>query len=359
MIEIKDMHRMPTELRAFVAPFVLPYGDTWPDIGDETLSCGAGACVLGKVRIGVRAVIGREAVIRADGHFIRIGDDFHIGENSTIHIAHEISPTIVGDRVAVGRNAVIHACTVGDDCVIEDNVVILDGSVLEGDCVIEAGSTVFPRSALKGGLIYAGSPAKPIRELTSGERAERQALVHGAIAASLRSFEAPDPGVENYFRENVFVAKTARLRGRVEMGAHSSVFFACHLDAGRASIVVGENSNVQDNAFIHCSLDGIAIGRDTTIGHNAHMQDCHIGERSLVGICSVIGAGTTIDDDVLLAAGSMTVDGQHLERGWLWGGRPARPISKLDDAKRTMMRVNVEQYCAYAEAYRQAQNRLA
>ncbi|MGA2792342.1 MAG: gamma carbonic anhydrase family protein [Roseiarcus sp.] len=350
---------MATELFPSVAPFVLPYEDTEPHFATEPRFCGAGASVLGKVRIGERAAIGPASVIRADGHFVRIGDDFRLGEISTVHIAHEVYPTLIGDRVTVGRNSVVHACTVGEDCVIEDDVVILDGSVVPNRVLIEAGSTVFPRSTLRAGLIYAGSPAKPIRDLTSGERADREARLHEAIAASLFSIRSEGPSVESDFRDDVFVARTACFAGRIELDAHSSVFFGCDLDAGQSSIVVGENSNIQDNTHIRCSDGEVTIGRDTTIGHNVQMRSCCIGERTLVGIGSVLGARTTIEDDVLLAAGSTTSEGQHLERGWTWGGRPARPISKLDDAKRTMMRAIIEQYYAYGDAYRRAQHCLA
>jgi carbonic anhydrase/acetyltransferase-like protein (isoleucine patch superfamily) len=141
--------------------------------------------------------------------------------------------------------------------------------------------------------------------------------------------------------------------------ARSSVFFACTLDAGNASIVIDENTNIQDNTLIRCSGDGVTIGRESTIGHIVQMSDCRVGDRSLIGIGSVFGAGTIVDDDVLLAAGSTTGQGQRIEHGWLWGGRPVRPISMLDDAKRTMMRVIIEQYCPYGDAYRRMQNRLA
>jgi carbonic anhydrase/acetyltransferase-like protein (isoleucine patch superfamily) len=61
---------------------------------------------------------------------------------------------------------------------------------------------------------------------------------------------------------------------------------------------------------------------------------------------------------VLLAAGSTTVEGQRLESGWLWAGRPARPLSRLDDAKRAMMAVIIEQYCGYADDFRRLQSSL-
>ena len=138
------------------------------------LHAGAGSAVLGRVTLGRNAWLGALSVIRADGHFVRVGDDFHLGARSTLHINHEIFPCIVGDRVAVGRNACVHACTVGSDVVIGDDVVILDGAVVEDNVVLEPGSTVFPNKRVPGGFLYAGSPAKPVRALGAGEVAERR-----------------------------------------------------------------------------------------------------------------------------------------------------------------------------------------
>ncbi len=347
---------MAVELSPSAAPFILPFDGVEPRFGAQPRFFGARCSVLGKTEIGARAMIAAGAVIRADGHFVRIGDDFSIGESGTVHIAHDVYPAIIGDRVTAGRNAVIHACTVGNDCVIEDDAVILDGSVVEDNVLIEAGATVFPRSKLAGGFIYAGSPAKPVRPLTLSERMERAERLREAAAAAINS-EMNNTSV--VLRESVFIARTARLSGRVELRERSSVFFGCDLDAQGGTIAVGENTNIQDNTLIRCSSGGVIIGRDTTIGHNVRMSDCRIGERALIGIGCVLSAETIVEDGVLLAAGATTNAGQRLESGWLWGGRPARPIVRLDDAKRTMMSVIIEQYCGYAKIYRRAQEQLA
>lgn len=337
------------------SPFTLPFEGTWPRFASEPRLCGADASVLGRVTLGARASLGAGTVIRADGHFVRIGDDFHLGEMSTVHIAHEVYPAIVGDRVAVGRDAVVHACTVGNDCVIEDGVVVLDGSVVEDGVLIEVGSTIFPRSTLKGGFAYAGSPAKPIRELAPGELEERARLLHETVAASLftAATDAPDAGS---FAPNVFVGRTARLAGKVALAAGASILFGCRLDAAQAPIAIGAHTNVQDNTRIDASQGEVAIGPNTTIGHNVRIRAGRIGVRALIGIGSDLAVGTMVDDDVLLAAGSTTTPQQRLEGGWLWGGRPARPIARLNDARRGAMQDIVDQYRGYGAAYRAAQD---
>ncbi|GHD24563.1 gamma carbonic anhydrase family protein [Tianweitania populi] len=353
-----DVHLVASELLAVATPYVLPFEGTLPRLATWPDRCGREASLLGRLAMGKGSWLGPGSVIRADGHFVQIGDDFRLGAMSTVHIAHDIYPTIIGDRVSVGRNAVVHACTVGDDCLIEDGAVVLDGSIVESRVLIEAGSTVFPRSTLQSGYVYAGSPARPIRQHSAEEFDRRARALHEDIAAAL--FASTGSGGHRVEPDQqVFVARTAIVSGNVLAEASSSVFFGCQLDAARNPISIGRNTNVQDNTIIDSSDGAVTIGSDTTIGHNVHLRSCRIGAHSLVGIGSSIATGSMIDDDVLLAAGSTTTPDQHLEGGWLCGGRPARPISKLNEDRRAMMALIVEQYCAYGAAYRKAQEQRA
>jgi gamma-carbonic anhydrase len=343
----------PSEAR----PLLLPFDGVEPRFAAPPKHLGGGCSVLGRVEIGAGAIVASGAVLRGDGHFVRAGDGFSIGQNGTVHIVHDVYPAIIGDRTAAGRDAVVHACTVGSDCVIEDNAVILDGSVVEDNVLIEEGSTVFPKSKLASGFIYAGSPAKPVRALMPEEREERaQRLRKAAISAPAL---AGSTGPYVSAAHSAFVAKTASLAGRIALRDRSSVFFGCAFDAGHHEIVVGENSNIQDNTRIFCSSAGVEISRDVTVGHNVLIHDCRIGERSLIGIGATVASGTIIEEEVLLAAGAVTLAGQTLESGWVWGGRPARPLTGLDDAKRAMMTMIIEHYRAYAQAYKRAQEELA
>lgn len=351
----------PIEVERFVSdplskiPCVLPFDGVWPQLAGEPRFCGPSVAVLGKVELGARAALAARSVIRADGHFIRIGDDFSLGAESTIHIAGNRYPTLIGRNVAVGRASVIHACTLGNHCVIGDGSVVLDGSVVEDFVLVEPGSIVFPRSNLKTGRVYGGSPAKPIRSLTPDEFERHRTFAEEGICTSPAPTLTAGTPIRGTLGAEIFVAETAWLSARVETGADASIFFSCHLDAGSHSIVIGRRSNVQDNTRIAASQSNVVIGEDTTIGHNVRLESCVIGDRSLIGIGSDLAAGSIVENDVLVAAGSTTDVGQRLEQGWVWGGRPARPLSKLDDAKRAMMQAIIEQYCVYGRAYRLAQ----
>jgi gamma-carbonic anhydrase len=342
------------EMPGEAALFMLPYAGTSPQFATPPAYVGAGAAVLGRATLGRNARLGASSVIRADGHFVKAGDDFSLGPRATVHIAHDVYPATIGDRVTVGENAVVHACTVGSDVVVGDGAVILDGSVVGDRVVIEPHAIVFPRSEIQSGKLYAGMPARPVRDLEPGEIEKRAAALRAAMGG-----EAAAPALADAdFDASVFVAGTARLRGRIVAAANSSIWFGCALDANGGEIVIGENSNIQDNTVIRCRPGKrFEIGSDSTVGHNVTFGDCTIGARSLIGIGSVVADGTIVGDDAFLAAGAETMPGQVLEAGWLYGKRPAVKMAPLDAAKRAMIAMIVEHYCGYARAFAEAQRR--
>lgn len=341
-------YQLAAELIGNSSPLFLPYGGILPALKSELWASGKLTAVIGRASIGDRLTMGPRAVIRADGHFVRIGDDFSLGSQSTVHITHERQPAIIGDRVAVGDNACIHACTIGADCAIGNRVLVLDGAVVESGVVIDDEATVYPRAILKSGYLYAGSPATRIRKLDKGERAAR---VLQLAEQTARAILGPSPCHEIQRTTNIFVASTASLAGHIELNEQSSVFFSCVLDARRASIQIGRATNIQDNTLIECTRGKIIIGANTTIGHNVSIRDCQIGSRSLVGIGASLSPGTVVEDDVFVAAGTTTSPGQRLKSGSVWGGRPARQIAVLNESKTCMMRQIISQYCQYAEAF--------
>jgi carbonic anhydrase/acetyltransferase-like protein (isoleucine patch superfamily) len=350
--------QIASELAPRSSPNILPYDGVAPQFDGEPILCGPNVSVLGRVQIGAGSALGRGAVVRADGHFVKVGTDFALGEGSTIHISHELYPTVVGYGVSVGRNCVVHACRVGDGSVVEDDVVILDGSVVASGVLIEAGSNVFPRSELSAGLVYAGSPAKPVRRTTPMELQERARCIRALSVASALARSRNGSSQQLSSPECGFVALTASVSGHVELGRGASIFFGCALSAEDGSILIGDNSNVQDNTIMVCRSGNIVIGSGTTIGHNVRMNNCVVGSRSLVGMGSLLSTGTTVEDDVFLAAGSTTDAHQILETGWLWAGRPARPMSRLNEGRRAAITATVRHYSAYALSYEYAQKTL-
>lgn len=321
-----------------------------PWLETPPLEARAGHVLVGRVTLGAESWLGAGSVIRADGHDVKAGRQFHLGRAATLHIAHETQPTLIGHGVCVGANAVVHACTVGDGCVVEEGVVILDGAVVGASTVIEAGSIVFPRAVLVGSWLYAGRPAKAVRPLEPGEAEARSRSLRARNAADDASW--PCHPVASHPAADSFVADTAQISGTVQMAAGSSIWFGCRLDASRGPVTLGPRCNVQDNSVLVAGTAGLTLGEDTTVGHNVTLEDCQVGDRCLVGMGSRIASGTVIAHDCFVAAGCVTEPGQALDSGWVWGGQPARKLGPLDDGKRRAIERTASVYAGYARAMR-------
>jgi carbonic anhydrase/acetyltransferase-like protein (isoleucine patch superfamily) len=333
---------MPEPTGALIAA----YHGTLPRIAGPLAHAGAGAVILGRATLGTGAWLGHHVVIRADGHDVTIGDDAHLGAHATVHIAHDVYPTRIGDRVTAGPKAVIHACTIGDDCVIDREAVVLDGSTVGAGAMIAAGAIVFPRSTLEGGWLYDGSPARPVARMTAEDLARHRARVRADRPEPLPMPPGPGPALD------AFLAPSARVRGKLSVGEGVGIWYGCILEAGHHRIEVGAGTNIQDNSLLLCDEGDIVIGPDVTIGHNVTMAECRVEANSLVGIGAIIAAGTVVESDVLVAAGAETEPGQRLTAGQVWGGRPARPIGPMDARKRAMLAATLPTYRAYADAFR-------
>jgi carbonic anhydrase/acetyltransferase-like protein (isoleucine patch superfamily) len=144
-----------------------------------TLAAGAWvhprATVIGEVSLGVDASVWPGAVIRGDVNSIAIGEATNIQDNSVLHVSHktpanpEGGPLVIGARVTIGHTVILHACTVGDECLIGMGSIILDHAVIQKHVLLGAGSLVPEGKVLESGHLYLGRPAKRIRALTEDE----------------------------------------------------------------------------------------------------------------------------------------------------------------------------------------------
>jgi len=130
-----------------------------------------GAVVLGDVTLGDGASVWYNAVLRGDINRIVVGVGSNIQDNAVLHLADDY-PCILGNYVTVGHSAVVHACTVGDECLIGMGAVILDGAELGEQCLVGAKALVTQHCKIPPGSLVLGAPAKVIRPLTPEERGE-------------------------------------------------------------------------------------------------------------------------------------------------------------------------------------------
>ena len=144
------------------------FTDRYPEIDSETF-IAEGAQVIGKVILKKGVSIWHNTILRGDINDIIIGDNTNIQDNSVIHVADDYK-AIVGKGCTVGHNVIIHACTIGDYCLIGMGAIIMDGAVIGDYSVVAAGSLITHGKSFPEGHLIIGSPAKAIRKLTDKEK---------------------------------------------------------------------------------------------------------------------------------------------------------------------------------------------
>ena len=150
------------------------YGDTRPDMGRDVW-IAPGAQVIGRVQLGDDVSIWPGSIVRGDVNEIRIGARTNIQDQSVLHVTHD-GPYTPGGRaleigadVTVGHRVILHACTVGDGCLIGMGAILMDDVVVGEHCLIAAGSLVPPGKTIGPGELWRGSPARRVRELSDEE----------------------------------------------------------------------------------------------------------------------------------------------------------------------------------------------
>ncbi len=140
-----------------------------PSLG-KSVYIARGAVVLGDVTLGDNVSVWYNAVVRGDINRIIIGEGSNIQDNAVVHVADDF-PCIIGRFVTVGHSAIVHACTIGDECLIGMGAIVLDGAVLGEQCLIGAKALVTQGMRIPPGSLVLGSPAKIVKELSVEERA--------------------------------------------------------------------------------------------------------------------------------------------------------------------------------------------
>jgi carbonic anhydrase/acetyltransferase-like protein (isoleucine patch superfamily) len=159
-------------------------------------------------------------------------------------------------------------------------------------------------------------------------------------------------GASPVIAASAFVAPGARIVGNVTLGEQASVWYNAVLRGDSAPIVVGARSNLQDNVSVHVdAAHSVVIGDDVSVGHNAVVHGCRIGDGSLIGMGSVILSGAEIGAGCLVAGGAVVLEGTVVPDGSLVAGVPAKVRRALTDEERAGLLRNATVYLAHLEAH--------
>lgn len=148
------------------------------------------AVVIGDVSMGDHCTVWFNAVVRGDVNSITIGHDTNIQDGAVIHCTYEKAKTVIGSNVSIAHNAVVHGCTVEDNVLIGMGAIVMDKAVIGTHSVIAAGAVILPGTRVEPGSIYAGVPAKKVKEIGDEMRE--------VIVRTARNY----PMYARWFREN-------------------------------------------------------------------------------------------------------------------------------------------------------------
>lgn len=124
------------------------------------------AVIIGDVICGDECSFWFNAVVRGDVNSISMGKRVNVQDGAVIHCTYERTKTTIGNNVSIGHNALVHGCTVEDNVLIGMGAIVMDNAYIESNCLIAAGAVVLENARCLSGGVYAGVPAKRVKELT-------------------------------------------------------------------------------------------------------------------------------------------------------------------------------------------------
>ncbi|MEP7145229.1 MAG: gamma carbonic anhydrase family protein [Ferruginibacter sp.] len=181
-------------------PYILPVKGVFPQMGNNCF-IAPNASIVGDVIMGDDCSVWFNAVIRGDVNSIRIGNKVNIQDGAVIHCTYEKTKAIIGNNVSIGHNAIVHGCVIDDNVLVGMGAIVMDNVKCGSNCIIAAGAVVLENTVIAPGSIYAGVPAKKVKdisqELISGEinRIANNYLMYSGWFKEETKTNEPDPGL--------------------------------------------------------------------------------------------------------------------------------------------------------------------
>ena len=160
----------------------------------------------------------------------------------------------------------------------------------------------------------------------------------------------PVKGVYPTIGTDCFLAENSTIVGDVTMGKHCSVWFSAVIRGDVNYITIGDNTNIQDGAVIHCTYlkAPTIIGSNVSIGHNALVHGCVLQDHVLIGMGAIVMDHAIVEEFCIIAAGAIVLENTTCESGFLYAGIPARKIKPLTEEQIALLKKLPENYKMYS-----------
>ena len=161
----------------------------------------------------------------------------------------------------------------------------------------------------------------------------------------------PVRGIEPKFGENCFLADNATVVGEVVMGDNCSVWFNAVVRGDVHSITIGDNTNIQDGAVIHCTYKKakVVIGNNVSIAHNAVVHGCTIEDNVLIGMGAIVMDNAVVESGSIIAAGAVVLANTKVEAGHIYAGAPAKKIKRVGEELQPVFDTTAKNYIKYSK----------
>jgi carbonic anhydrase/acetyltransferase-like protein (isoleucine patch superfamily) len=146
-------------------PVILPVNGVHPQLGNNCF-VAPNATIVGDVVMGDECSVWFNAVVRGDVNSIRIGNKVNIQDGAVLHCTYQKTKVVLGNNVSIGHNAIVHGCTVSDNVLIGMGAIVMDNCEIGSNTIIAAGAVVTEGTKVPPGCIYAGVPAKKIKDIS-------------------------------------------------------------------------------------------------------------------------------------------------------------------------------------------------
>ena len=163
----------PPTINYQLMPFILPVNNISPSFGSDCF-IAPNATITGDVQMGDQCSIWFNAVIRGDVNYIKMGNKVNVQDGACIHCTYQKHATNIGNNVSIGHHALVHGCTIQDNVLIGMGAIVMDGCVVESNSIVAAGAVVLEGTIVPAGTIFAGVPAKKVKNISS-------AMIEGEI----------------------------------------------------------------------------------------------------------------------------------------------------------------------------------